>query len=386
MSGATKPASDPLLVRMGVRYFRALSREHGAVTDTDGVHVLNAEERAELRRVQRAAILRAALAGAVSTVVSGTAEVLAHPLLGADPDHAPTSATVRFWLVVGVATALASVVEILFLYWDGLRAVHRLSRTAGLELFPDGGEDAALAGAMARAALELPNPPGRRHGVDPWREASRLRLVTASLVYKAKVSLTNFAAKALVRRALGRAAFRAWLPFVAVPVTAAWNAVVAWLIVREARIRAMGPSAAREMLRTISERAAPHARDDEARAMAVRAVASAIVRTEDMHPNLAAVLGEVLASAPTMGEADDLDAPQVFLARLATLETNRQRFVLRVLAVASVIDGRLTRAERALLREARRACGLDADLSAIEALRAAFVRGEPLRPELLEAL
>ena len=37
-----------------------------------------------------------------------------------------------------------------------------------------------------------------------------------------------------------------WLPFVAVPITAAWNAYVCRLIMREARIRAMGPSDASE--------------------------------------------------------------------------------------------------------------------------------------------
>jgi len=373
-------APEPILVRWGVRYFRALSKKLGPVEDADGVHFLNPEERAALRRVERGAVVRAAAAGALSTIVAATAEVLAHPLLGPDPDNAPFAATARFWAIVGGATVLASIIEILYLYWDGLRAVHALSRAAGLDLFPDADEDAALAGAMARAALELPNPTGRRHGVDPWREASRLRLVTASIVYKLKVSVTNFAVKALVRRMLGRAFVRTWLPFVAVPITAAWNAVVCWLIMREARIRAMGPSAAHEMVTAVFASASPADLDDETRRIAVRAVASSIVRTEDMHPNLAAVLREVLARAPATIEDDaaDLDVSRVFLDRLATLGESRRRFILRVLAIASIIDGRLTRAERALLVEARRICGLDADLSGVEGLRVAFLDGSPI--------
>lgn len=377
-------AEEPLLVRWGVRYFRELSKAQGPVDAGDGVHFLNPDERAALRRIERGAIVRAAIAGALSTIVAAVAEVLAHPLLGPDPDHATFEQNARFWGIVAGATVLASIIEILYLYWDGLRAVHALSRAAGLDLFPDQDDDAALAGAMARAALELPNPTGRRHGVDPWREASRLRLVVASIVYKLKISVTNFAVKALVRRMLGRAAVRTWLPFVAVPVTAAWNGIVCWLVMREARIRAMGPSAAHEMigLSFSTMRAA----DEATRRAAVRAVASSIVRTEDMHPNLAAVLREVIARAPSVDDVDDLDVPAVFLAELRGLGREAQRFVLRVLAVASIIDGRLTRAERALLVEARAVCGLAPDLSGVEDLRRAFLAGDAIEPARIETL
>jgi hypothetical protein len=377
-------AEEPLLVRWGIRYFRELSRAHGPVDAGDGVHFLNPDERAALRRIERGAIVRAAAAGALSTIVAAVAEVLAHPLLGPEPDHATLEQNVRFWGIVAGATVLASIIEILYLYWDGLRAVHALSRAAGLDLFPDQDDDAALAGAMARAALELPNPTGRRHGVDPWREASRLRLVIASIVYKLKISVTNFAVKALVRRMLGRAAVRTWLPFVAVPITAAWNGVVCWLVMREARIRAMGPSAAHEMI-TLAFATLPDAGDDARRA-AVRAVASSIVRTEDMHPNLAAVLREVIARAPPADGDVDLDLPSLFLTRLAELTPPEQRFVLRVLAVASIIDGRLTRAEKALLVDARTVCGLSPDLASVERLRNAFLAGDPIDPRRIETL
>src|SRR5262249_46229550 len=150
-------------------------------------------------------IARAMIAGAISTVVSATVEItVAHPLLGPHPRTATLAEEARFYAVVGGATAIASVIEILYLYWDGLRSVHRLANAAGLDLFPHQDDAHALADAMARAALELPNPTASVFGVNPHREASRLRLLVASLVYKLKISVTNFLMKALVRRALGR--------------------------------------------------------------------------------------------------------------------------------------------------------------------------------------
>jgi hypothetical protein len=389
---------EPVLVRLGVRYFRDLSSRRRLGEAIDAVHFLNENERRALRRVERGAIVRAAVAGAISTIVAAACEVgIAMPLFGRAA-HVSLGAQMRYYAVVGVATILTSIVEIGYLYWDGLRAVHLLSHEAGLDLFPDQDDGKALAGAMARAALELPNPTATLFGVNPHREASRFRLVVASLAYKLKISVSNFLLKALVRRALGRAFVRSWLPFVAVPITAAWNGFVCWLIMREARIRAMGPSAAREMIEhTFSQ----HPRlSPAAKAAALRAVASSIVRTEDLHPNLTALLHEVarvvvrdtVAIGPaTRLEIDDgagdLDDSRAFLGVLAKLAPSEQTVVLRVLGIASIIDGRLTRAEKRLVAEARAACGLDPeDRRALERLRRAFIRGDSIEPSALDAL
>ena len=120
-------APDPILVRWGVRYFRELSKKRGPVDVGDGVHYLNPDERAALRKIERGAIVRAAIAGALSAIVAAVAEVLAQPILGPKSKHATFEQQVQFWSIVGAATALASIIEILYLYWDGLRSVHALS-------------------------------------------------------------------------------------------------------------------------------------------------------------------------------------------------------------------------------------------------------------------
>jgi hypothetical protein len=386
--GATT-VEAPLLERLGVRYFRRLSQSLGPVDAGDGVHYLNPDERHAMRRVERGTILRACAAGALSTVVSAAAEVLAHPLLGPSPETASVGAQLRFWGIIAGATAGASIVEIAYLYWDGLRSVHRLAHVAGLDLFPDGthieghGERAAVAHAMARAALELPNPTAAVLGVDPRREASKLGLVVASIVYKLKISVSNFLIKAIIRRMLGRAFVRAWLPFVAVPITAVWNGLVAWLVIREARIRAMGPSAVVEMVSNVlSTHLEPLSVAGQAAVL--RAVASSIVRTRDLHPNLVALL---TYAKSRVGDADThaLDDSQSFLAVLHTLAPTEQSLVLEMLSVAAIIDGRITPSEKELLCAARSACGRSSDLSATRRLRRAFVAGDALDVRLLRA-
>jgi hypothetical protein len=102
-----------------------------------------------------------------------------------------------------------------------------------------------FAAVLARAALEIPNPPRPLFGIDPRREASKARLIAATMFYKAKVGVSNFVLRRLLVRVFGRAGLRSWIPFISVPVTACWDAFVCRRALREARLRAMGPSAAR---------------------------------------------------------------------------------------------------------------------------------------------
>ncbi|MBX7100664.1 MAG: hypothetical protein K1X89_23325 [Myxococcaceae bacterium] len=378
----------PLLERVAVQYFQRRSAARPPLQSGDAVHFLNPEERAGMRRVVRGALIRAGVAGALSATASAVAEVMAEPLL---PEGASTfsAAGAQYWAVLGGVTVVASVVEILFLYWDTVRSVHELSVVAGLPLFAPGDvQGQAVAQALARAALELPNPAKSDHGVDPRRESSKWMLLVASLAYKAKVGVTNFLVKLVVRRMLGRALARSVLnavvPFAAVPITALWNALVSAALFKEARIRAMGPSAAHELVE-VAFADAP-ALSEAGRLAAVRAVACAIVRTQDLHPNLIGLLEAVQKKAGALPRGAELDDPGEFLRALPSLDEKERRLAVRVLAVACVVDGRLARRERSFLQETFRAAGRSDDLGPVEHLCRAFVQGDGVADDAVRAL
>jgi hypothetical protein len=379
------PARPPLLERIGIAYLRRRAQGAGeARGDDDVVHVLTDDEQRSLRRIERAVVTKAALAGALSALASGLAEHWATARFGESPESFDFGYLWRYWGVVGGVTAVAAVLEILFLYRDALDGVHRLSHAAGLRLFDASADPrATVAGALARAALELPNPLESDYRLDPHREVSRVRLLAATLLYKAKVGLTSFLLKLVLRRVLTRAALRVWLVFVSVPVTALWNAIVAFRVIREARIRAMGPSAAQDLTERLFARC-PALSTDGARA-ALRAVGACVVSSFDLHPNHAAMLDSVRARTGDPGEVD-LGDREAFLADLRLLTEGEQQLVLGVLGVAAVLDGRLTRNEKLLFAQARRAVGLPVDDAALHALRRAFVTGRPVDDAVLAAL
>lgn len=367
----------PLMARVGRRYFAARSSKVKVVDSGDAAHVLNPQERAALKRVEVGAIARAALAGALSGGACAATEVFADAQWPADP--------VTYWTVLGVVTVVASVLEIAFIYWDTLRSVHELARVAGLELFGKDREssDEALIDALARAALELPNPVDLTAGVNPHREAKKWRLVLISLAYKAKVGVTNFVAKLLLRRVLSRVALRGLLPFVALPVTAMWNGIVMWLVLREARIRAMGPSAIEELVKVVFDDAPELSA--QGRLSAVRAVASAIVRTQDLHPNLVRLLSTVGRRAGDTGK-NELDDVGLFLSNLKALEAAELKVSLQLLAIACVVDGKLSPREKRLWTDAMASVGRDVSFAGLQKLLTAFVRGDEIADDVLRAM
>jgi hypothetical protein len=367
------------MARVGRRYFQNRSSRVKAMESDDAVHVLNPEERKGLKRVERGAVFRSALAGALSGGSCAAAEFYA--------DAHWANAPVTYWAVLGGVTIVASVLEIAFVYWDTLRSVHELARVAGIELFGNDRQksDDALIDSLARAALELPNPVDLGIGVNPHREAKKWQLLAASLAYKAKIGVTNFIIKLLIRRVLGRVLVRGalrYLPFVSLPVTAAWNGIVTFMVLRESRIRAIGPSASGELMGLLFGDTVFSA---EGRLSAVRAVAAAIVRTQDLHPNLVRLLSDVGERAGQTVGAAELDDVGQFLEGLKTLEPKEQQLSLRILAVACVLDGRLSAREKQLWADAMSAAGKNADLANLENLRTAFVRGDGVSDSLLRA-
>src|SRR5688572_1391248 len=110
----------PDLETLGLSYLRRRSASYPVAAAGDPVHVLNPKEMAALRRIERGAIVRAGIAGALSGAAAAGAEV-----------WAPGD-----WVSILVVSTVATTFEIAFLYWDALRSVHDLAREAGVRLFP----------------------------------------------------------------------------------------------------------------------------------------------------------------------------------------------------------------------------------------------------------
>lgn len=367
--------------RYGMRYFAYRSRKFPNTETGDEIHVLNPLERKSLLRVQRYAIFRQSLAGAISAGISVVIGFMLWPRPGDWDAELPWDEQIEYYAWLYGLSFFVTAIEIGYLYYDSLKSVHKLSTVAGLDLFPAQSEQQGVAVSLVRAALELPNPPDDLDGVNPRREVSKIRVFISTMIYKLKATATNFFVKAVMRRVAGRSALRAAMEFVAVPVFAFWNGLIAYWVIRQARIRAMGPSAVVEFGRIIFPPAKDYSK--QAHAAAFQAIGSAIVRTVDLHPNLIAFMQEAEAYLGSPGEII-LDNSSLYLASLSKLNAVEQEFALKVLVLASIVDGKLAYREKKLLREALELAGFQPDLEGIEALKTSFVKGRDIAAAQLE--
>lgn len=377
--------TNPKLEKMGLERFARYDAKYPPIEGDEVVHLLDDEEREKIRQLGRRMVLLAFGIGAMSGLISSIASFVL-----AVPDHVTTSfwEDVRDFLIVNGVTIGATAIEVAIIYRFALRTVLLIAREAGIRLVPRGDEPTtdeqrAVALALARAALELPSPPQNPFGINPYREISKWRLVLATLFYKLKISLTNFILRILIRRVGGRTIIKAYLTFTDVFVTGAWDAWVAWRMVRQARVRALGPSACETLLRDIL-RGEGKVRRDVLVTMQ-RAVATVIVRDRDVHPNLLALL-RAIARRSGQAKVPDIDDTAAFLAALDQLTREERDLVLEVLVLASFPDGHVSKKEITLMTTILAREGRALDVPALKAVCRKFVRGDAISRGALRAV
>jgi hypothetical protein len=363
------PYNRSRLERFASRFLRRRSRTIASQETKDPVHILTTTERDNINRIVKHTILKTVFAGLCSASVPALIDLRFYN----DPEP------VRWFYLISF-TIIATILEVSYLYWSHLNAMLALTQATGATF---GSDEGSLADAMARAALELPDPTRIIEGINPRRESSKAGLLLAVLIYKLKRGLTSFIFKFMIRQTATREVLRIVAPFIALPISGIWNAIVSFRILREARMRVLGPSAIEEMVSTLLD----HQPDlsEKGKSMLLRAVGVAMVRKRSAHPNLLALLRAVIKRTGAV-RARDLDSPKYFLQTLPTLSLEEQRLSLIILQIAFMLDGSLSRREKTFIIQARKLCGLSNTLMAVEELLHTFASGAQIYPGMLEAL
>lgn len=344
--------------RLGLAYFRRLADRQGrgaagrlvsAVPPGHGLAPpsgpVAAEDQALVAGARRSTVSGALIAGLVGAAsAAGSVAVELH-----FEGHA-------WWVQYGwlaAATLALTALELAVLFWISLRTVYLLARLTGQSALEDDDPQVGqlLPGLLARAALEIPDPVERFLGIDPLARVSRTRLAMLSLAYKLKIATSNVVAKQLLRRLLGRFGLRVAAAWVAVPITAAWNAIVLLKVAREARLRLFGVLIAKQLGRAVVQPATLARLSPRARVGCLQAVGNAVVMAGACHPNLLLLLKR-LSEAFAIDGGGPYDDWPAFLETCRAVSPPERAFLLDLLAVAAAFDGRLHAAERRRLGEA----------------------------------
>ena len=378
MSGAATQAQEPpepnVLERRASLYLE--QRCDGADRSSDPASV----DTAKLSRVRRNAVAWAVLSGVISGSIIGGSEAWLRLVYMGGIENMSFWDQFPYWAAFYAFVGIITIVEMAFLYWNALDATARVNALLGTPL--DGEERSEfLALGLARAALESPNPHQVIHGVDPYALMPRWRLIAQNLLYKAKVGASSFILRIVMRRAFARAALRGFIPLLAIPLYAVWNAWITWRVVNEARLRALGPGA----IDTVVDLVKSHdgGLSEEAVDILLHGVAETVMRGYDAHPNYILLIKRLVEEVDPEREEIETDW-ESDRDNLDRLDKDEKTIVLDVLTLATVLAGSPRRAQRRFLAEVHEQAGRRLDPKALKKLAKAFTAGKGVEIEQLE--
>ena len=334
----------PLLLRYFHKYYKSI--DDGLIEDT--VEPFTENDVRELRRFEHGAIIRAGLAGALSGLAAAMGALVVDYV-----DALGETSVTRFIqnypeVFITIIAILATIVEVSYLYFLGVRTIHELSeKTEKTRLAAI--QDQSWEFDLTRLALEIPFSTDPVFGINPMREASPLKTLMISLAYKAKISISSFVAKALVKRVLGRSAARSIIELATVPIFAVWNALIFVWVLRKVRMVLIGPRLIRE-LALLAFPNSDYTPDDGYQASMATALGVLIVQKGELHPNAARLLDYLVQSFGIKAEQIS-DKREVLYEQISRLDPQDQLRLFRSCLLVAVLDGNYKKREENLLAD-----------------------------------
>lgn len=335
------------LEKAGVDYYRHLAKNAGI----DKMAALKIDElppddtlRSVAENMTSLAAIIAFSIGALTTVVSVWVEW----------KFAGQLDEFTYYALYGSVVLVMLCIELLVLFWLGLKTVHGLACLTGHHRASDDpylpGND-AVPNILARAALEVPDPIIHYLGIDPLKYISKSKLLMVGVLYKAKVLLSSLAVKFVLVRMLGKGGLRLGFIWISIPVTGIWDAITMYKVAREARLRLFGNRLAQYIVNEIMTPELIDKLSPKTKEGAVRAVANMVVLAQNYHPNMLVLLVK-LSETLDIQEDSNYDDWEAFLKLLTEVSVEEKYFLLDLLSIAAAFDGRLSRLEQHYLPEA----------------------------------
>jgi hypothetical protein len=353
--------------RKAGKYLRSARNKNSPRAGRDS---LGSDDLAAVHRVRRAAVGWAVVSGIVSGIIIGGTEMYLRLVMLDDPDLSQWRDDLPVWAAFYIFVGVLTIVEIMFLYWNSLRAVARVGEITRVEFGGDSHSEVLVKG-LARSALEMPNPQQKIYGIDPYAFLSGWRLLIQNILYKVKVGATSFIIRVLMRRFFTRAALRAYIPLLAIPLYAGWNAFITWRVLNEAWLRAIGPYAVDWIHSCLSK--AKESKNERESELIQHGIGEMIRRSGDAHPNYVLLLARLFPELETSGELQVDWAGRREI--LHTLDEDGKSRLLSVLVMTSMVAGKPRKAQREFLRNVHSDCGREYRDESVDALRKELMRG-----------
>jgi hypothetical protein len=327
-------AKPSMLERFGLYYlnfFKQKDSDHSVFDLTD----------AELSR----RVNRITLVGIILSCIVGF--VFVFPTVWVDVYFEEKSFFVHYgW--VGVVTIVSVAIELYLLFIIALRSVYKVSELINLrntenDLLKEGPFN--VNNILARAALELPDPEMKLMGIDPFKRVSKKNILLLSLLYKAKIFLSNILLKYALIFLVGKTIFGVSVLYEAILVECFWNSVVIRKVVMDARLRLFGFALANQIGKNIIADGFVTKLSNEAKKSCLQAIGNAVVMAQNYHPNMV-ILFFKFQQTLNIADNDKYDDWNIFLESLKNVSPEERYFLLDLFTVSAAFDGKLSDLEK----------------------------------------
>lgn len=336
-----KEEKKSLLERFAYKVFYRIPDKD--VDITDAYQTLSRHERAEIRMTKVYTMLLSALWGAMSVLL------LYFPQYIFPDFFAPTiSITIPLiyqdvdiqWIstVYGILLVLF---EVYILAVINLYAVHRIATVCGFPAHTDPNYEKHV-DALIAAGLEQQDKDLKSYGIDPYHGISKALVYGLIAINKLKAAISNVVFKALVRRLLGRYALRVVLDLAGIPVYAFWNAFASYLIIKEAKIRIMGPS----LIQQLTEKQKTiYKQTHKLNEQIYQAIQFVAIAKMGYHHNLF-LLASTIFTTFDIEEKFSPKTDDEFIDMIKNADAQNKEGIMQLVLFGLMIDGELSRREK----------------------------------------
>ncbi len=336
-----KKKADTILENLGNRYFNHISKK---VKYKDEIKIKNIPSDKILQvvssNISTYTVIIAFLVGALTTAPTVLFEIY----------YKSNYTPFHYYIILGGVTLILLIIEVSILYWLGMRSSYTLTELIGYdeENIDDLPPEYDIKKIMIRSALELDDLTIQYLGLDLEKHVSKRWVLLSSLLYKAKIVLTSAMARIFLAKLFARHALRVSFVWVSVPVTAFWDAIVMYRVIKDTRLRLFGYHLSKYIIDEILNDKALDKYSHHTVEGTIRAISTMIVLAKNYHPNNIILLIR-LSNHLNINRAKDYDDLEKFLEYLKN-SSKEERHLLRTLSgISAVFDGKLNKEEKKAL-------------------------------------
>ena len=287
-------------------------------------------------------VIIAFLVGALTTIPAVLFEIYYHDTLE----------SLSYYLFLSLITLFFLLIEVGVLYWLGIRGVYTLAYLTGYKEEEESGlpPEYDVKKMMVRSALEIEDPAIEYLGIDPQKYVSTHWLLIRTLLYKAKILLTTIVAKLILKKIAMRYGMRMGFIWVAIPVTAIWDAIVMYRVVKDAKLRLFGYHLSKYLAQEVITDKLLDSHSKGVREGAIRAISTIMVLAQNYHPNnvlLLIRLNENLA----IKDEKNYDNLEIYLDYLNQVSIEERHLLRTLSGIGAVFDGKMKREEKRALEK-----------------------------------